>query len=243
MNTKEAKYWDEGIDLVSGCTPVSEGCDHCWHRAGLTRWGQDPDKIILHPERLQRLEKGKPKIISIWSDLFHPDVPDDFIGQALDAAARGPHQVLILTKRVERMAWFFTHCPISDNVWPGVTVESQDQIGRLWWLKHVDCPRRWVSVEPILSNVDINPSGMSAMSWGIVGCETGPEARLTPHTNDHIASVVRHCQAAEVPAWVKATVGTDGRPTTKEDRDRIVRQRPEALYEIRNPKSAIRNSL
>jgi protein gp37 len=226
------RYWDEGIDLVSGCTPVSPGCDHCWHRAALARYRkQDPDQVIVHPERLHRLREGKPRIVAIWADLFHPAVPDDFIAQTLDAAAAGPCEVLILTKRPERMAWATRHMVLPDNVWPGVTVESQDHVDRLWWLRKIDSRNLWVSVEPILSTVVLDVrSSASWLSWVVVGCETGPGPRLTPETNLHIRSVAVAASSDGIPVWVKCTVGPRGRPTTDiGDRAWIRREKPEYL--------------
>jgi protein gp37 len=211
----DGQYWDDGVVLVQGCTPVSAGCEHCWERARLKRFHfQDPDVVTLHHERLKRLAKGPARIIAIWSDLFHPGVTDAFIDETIDAAAGGPNQVLILTKRPERMAWRLNQTGIPENVWPGVTVEDQCHIGRLKWLKRVPSQHLWVSVEPILSPVILNGTVESGwLSWVVVGCETGPGARVSPDTNLSIQATAISAEMDGVPLWVKSVVGMNGRPT------------------------------
>lgn len=206
-------YWDEGVELVTGCTPCSPGCENCWHRGMVGRFGGDPDEVILRRDRIARLRTGKPRIVAIWSDLFHPGVADDFIGEAMDAAAAGPCQVLLLTKRAERMAWWFRHAGVPENVWPGVTVESQQQIGRLFMLRQIESPHLWVSVEPILGQMCFGVGiSYSWLSWMVVGCETGRGARINEDTNVQIRLTLAGAASVHVPCWVKSIVGPAGRP-------------------------------
>ena len=102
------KYWDDGILLVSGCTPVSSGCDHCWSRGMQKRFGGDPDAVVFHAERLKRLETRRPTIISIWNDLFHEKVGTTEIDQTFAHMALNPQNTyLVLTKRAWRMQNYF----------------------------------------------------------------------------------------------------------------------------------------
>ena len=128
-------WWDKAWSLVSGCTPVSLACENCWaakgnamrenhpnskvraRAEGLTENGCFNGQIKLNHEFMDKpLQTRKPTAWAIWNDLFHKDVPDEFIARVwwvmgqcagyLDPSRERQHQFLILTKRPERMkAW------------------------------------------------------------------------------------------------------------------------------------------
>jgi protein gp37 len=128
FDVNKGRYWQEGIELVSGCTPCSPGCDNCWsagiaHRFSKTQnlhtsndgrkyWpfltdektGKFNGRIQIHPERLSRFNTRKPKIFAIWNDLFHEGVPDSFIDECYSFMGLFKNTYLILTKRPTRMS-------------------------------------------------------------------------------------------------------------------------------------------
>ena len=127
-------YWDEAWSLVSGCTHVSPGCDHCWsatethmrannpnekvkaRNEGLTEQGSFNGQVRLNYDFLDKpLRKRKPTVYAVWNDLFHEDVPDEFRDQAFAVILAchiwnnvPEHKFLILTKRAGSMAEYFS---------------------------------------------------------------------------------------------------------------------------------------
>lgn len=187
-------WWDKAWSLVDGCTPVSPACDNCWAAAqtqmranhpnekvrgraeGLTTNGHFNGRIRLNEEFLDKpLRAKKPTAWAIWNDLFHEDVPFDFITQAFDVMCScSLEQIfIVLTKRPERirpwMEWamsnWFNDAPLShgaaggrlpDNVWLGVTAENQQTADeRIPILLQIPAAVRFISVEPMLGPVDL----------------------------------------------------------------------------------------
>jgi protein gp37 len=223
-------WWDKAWTLVEGCTPVSAGCDHCWAARQAARfdphmlkYGHWSGVIVTRPDRMEiPLRRKKPTTWAIWNDLFHEDVPDEFIMSAFDIMADCPqHIFLIMTKRPERMNQFIKTSNrglYQKNVWLGVTAENQEQADkRIPILLHTPAAKRFVSIEPILGPVDLRgitaldgdgPDGQlywigqdAGIDWVILGGESGLHAR--PMHPDWARSVRDQCQAAGVPFFLK----------------------------------------
>jgi protein gp37 len=157
----------ESWNPVTGCTQISEGCDHCWARAMNKRFGGGDFSVKLHPERLDiplRRKKPTTYFVCSMSDLFHKDVPDDYVKQLLftmDACYELGHLFLILTKRPERMKniinsmqWWLKDIP--KNIWLGVTCENQARADeRIPLLLATPAAKMFVSIEPMLGKIDL----------------------------------------------------------------------------------------
>ncbi len=177
---------------ITGCDPVSPGCDHCWARrmarrlAGRYGYPEAPNQfdVTLRPDRLEQpLRWKKPRRVFVCSmaDLFHPDVPFKYISRVFnvmsDCGDQGKqHVFMVLTKRPERIRPFLAqwlpyqvsgHLP---NVWLGVTAENQEQADkRIPLLLQVPAAVRFVSVEPMLSSINIERYLMSCNGCGNQG--------------------------------------------------------------------------
>lgn len=158
-------------------------------------YGRGSD-LALHADRLgQPLERKKPTVYFVGSmaDLFHEDVPDDFIDRVLAVARQTPqHTYLLLTKRAERLLDFFASRPVPANVWLGVTVENRRHgLPRIDHLRRVPARVRFLSVEPLLE--DLGPLDLRGIGWVLVGGESSPDAR--PMRPEWALAVRDRCRA------------------------------------------------
>jgi protein gp37 len=178
MNKTGIEYMDFSWNpIVMRCQPISAGCDNCWHLRMANRLAGNP-KIsdderaayageippLLVEDRLEKpLRRKKPARIGVqfMGDLFHDDVPDAFIFDVLAIIAKCPqHTFQILTKRPKRMAYLWRHAKEAayPNLWLGVTIENQKAADeRIPLLLQTPAAVRFVSCEPLLSEIDLEP--------------------------------------------------------------------------------------
>jgi protein gp37 len=132
------------------------------------------------------------------SDLFHDDVPIEFIARVWDVMKDTPrHTYQILTKRPERMAQILAKPPfeILSNVWLGASVEDDRVLYRLDAIRQVPAAIRFVSLEPLIGSV--SQGDLSGIHWAIVGGESGPRAReMKPEWVDEIEAMCRRSGTA-----------------------------------------------
>jgi protein gp37 len=133
----------------------------------------------LWPERLEQpLRWRAPRRIFVnsMSDLFHPAVPDEYIERVFDVMARGDRHIFqVLTKREERLAELAHRLPWPSNVWAGVTIENRRFIHRADYLRDVPAAVRFISAEPLLT--EVTKLDLTDVDWLIAGGESGPGAR------------------------------------------------------------------
>lgn len=226
MATATKIEWTERTwNPVTGCTKLSPGCKHCYAETmtrRLTAMGargyERGFEVTLHRDRLEwPLERKAPTVwfVNSMSDLFHADVPDDFIDSVLDTIRRSPqHTYQILTKRADRLPSFFALRAVPSNVWLGVSVEDRKYgVPRISHLRRVAANVRFLSVEPLLQ--DIGQLDLRGIHWVIVGGESGSQAR--PMKAEWVQSVKRQCENAGVAFFFKqwGAWGADGRRRSK----------------------------
>ncbi|MGX1498573.1 protein gp37 [Labrenzia sp. MBR-25] len=186
----EIEWTDATWNPVTGCTKVGPGCDNCYAERFAERWRGIPGHpyeqgfdLRIWPERLkQPLRWKKPRMIFVnsMSDLFHKEVPREFINQVFDAMeAADWHVFQVLTKRSSLMRNYVTDRykggQVPSNIWLGVSVEDKAHTSRISHLKQINSPARFISFEPLLGPVgDVD---LSEIAWAIVGGESGPKAR------------------------------------------------------------------
>lgn len=195
---------------VTGCTKVSAGCLNCYAERMARRlqaMGQSNYRngfdLTLHPHMLElplRWRQPRTVFVNSMSDLFHEDVPLEFIQQVFDVMRRaGQHRFQVLTKRSERLAELATQLIWADNIWMGVTVEGGDYIDRIDHLRETDAAIKFISFEPLLGPIpEFDPEGID---WAIVGGESGPGAR--PMDREWVVDIRDRCLAGNVPFFFK----------------------------------------
>jgi len=206
------EWTDASWNPVTGCTQVSPGCANCYAKA-LTERFNGPgsfDTVVLHPERLDTpLHWRKPRRIFVnsMSDLFHEDIPMDFLANIWEVMEKTPqHTYQILTKRAEimrrrvggtaGMAWAFDVLP---NVWLGVSAENQRWFDQRWpILEATPAALRFISYEPALGPLLL---GDARPGWVICGAESGPKRR--PFNLAWARELRDECWAAGVPFFMK----------------------------------------
>jgi len=195
---------------VTGCTKISPGCKNCYAERMALRlqsMGQpnyrNGFKVTLHERMLPLpLMWRKPRMIFVnsMSDLFHKDVPTEFIEKTFAVMRKASwHTFQVLTKRSDRLREIEEKISIPKNVWLGVSVECEDYIYRIDDLRAVDAPVKFLSLEPLIG--PLPGLDLDGIDWVIVGGESGPGAR--PMQEEWVTDIRDTCLASNVPFFFK----------------------------------------
>lgn len=213
--------WTESTwNPVTGCTKISPGCKHCYAErmaARLQAMGQanyaKGFALTLQPHMLERPLRWKnPQTIFVnsMSDLFHADVPLEYIRRVFDVMATATwHRFQVLTKRADRLRAISAEINWPSNVWMGTSVESDRYRGRIDDLRASGARVKFLSLEPLLGPLpDLD---LAAIDWVIVGGESGPGARaMDPNWATDLRD---QCLRARVPFFFKQWGGKNKKQT------------------------------
>ncbi|WFU09174.1 DUF5131 family protein [Rhizobium sp. CB3090] len=219
MAETSIEWTDTTWNPVAGCTILTAGCTNCYAMrmaARLEAMGQEKysgltrksggrakwtGKVTLDWKALAvPATWSKPRLVFVnsMSDLFHTDVPREFIAAVWDVMEATPrHTYQILTKRPDRMRDILSASEfrVLPNVWLGASVEDNRVIGRIDDLRHVPAAVRFISFEPLIGSVA--GANLSDIHWAIVGGESGPQSRfMDPLWVDEIEAMSRRFGAA-----------------------------------------------
>jgi len=205
---------------VTGCTKISPGCKHCYAERlakRLKAMGQanyrNAFKLTLQPQMLELpLHWKSPKRIFVnsMSDLFHEDVPVDYIKKVFEIMGRAHwHQYQVLTKRSEHVLQLSKELNWAPQIWMGVSVESEKYSYRIDDLRKTAAHVKFLSLEPLLGPLaNLNLRGID---WAIVGGESGPGAR--PLESAWVTEIRDQCLKADVPFFFKQWGGVQKKKT------------------------------
>jgi len=221
MAARSSIEWTEATwNPVTGCTKISIGCKNCYAERMALRlktMGQrnyvNGFRVTTHEDSLDLPLRWKsPQVVFVNSmgDLFHQDVSAPFIRKVFSVMRRAAwHRYQILTKRSSRLNQIAPDLDWAENIWMGVTVESEENIYRIDDLRRTQAKIKFLSLEPLLGplpNLDLR-----GIDWVIVGGESGPGAR--PIQEDWVIEIRNQCLKSNVPFFFKQWGGTRKKKT------------------------------
>ena len=213
--------WTENTwNPVTGCSKISDGCKHCYAERLAIRLQamrhlkyRDGFKLTLHPQNLNEPSTWKkPQMTFVCSmgDLFHEDVPTDFLMKVFAVMNGNKHHIFqVLTKRSKRFAEIIDKVEWGDNIWTGVTIEDAKYIHRINDLLKVPSKTKFLSLEPLLSDMRNLP--LQGIDWVIVGGESGIGAR--PIELKWVTNIRDQCLQSNVSFFFKQWGGVKRKTT------------------------------
>jgi protein gp37 len=235
------EWTDATWNPVRGCTKVSPGCKHCYAETFAERFRGVKDHpfefgfdLRLVPEKLGdpiRWSTPRKIFVNSMSDLFHEDVPDEFIESICQVMlAANWHTYQVLTKRADRMSRLLRtklkKSAAASHIWWGVSVENQKHgLPRIDLLRKANPAVAFLSVEPLLE--DLGKFRLTNIHWVIVGGESGHGAR--PIEASWVRSIREQCECQDVPFFFKQWGGVRKSTTGRELDGRTYDEFPDAV--------------
>jgi protein gp37 len=195
---------------VTGCTKVSQGCKNCYaermakrlQAMGVSRY-QNGFTLTTHEDLLTLPKTWKsPRLVFVnsMSDLFHENVPCEFIQSVFQTMNECPHHIFqVLTKRSSRVLELASQVTWTPNIWMGVSVEDRNVTHRIDDLRRVPAKVRFLSCEPLIGS--LSDLTLDGIHWVIVGGESGPRAR--PMDGRWVLEIRDNCKRSGVPFFFK----------------------------------------
>ena len=231
MKTSKIEWTEMTWNPSIGCNKISEGCRFCYAesmsirlQAMKTPGYENAFEFKIMPERIEYpLTIKKPTLffVNSMSDLFHEEMPFEFLDEVFTMISRTPrHTYQILTKRERILEKYFARRVVPENAWLGVTVESDLRKNRIEVLKGVDSKIRFLSIEPLLT--DIGKLNLDGIHWVIVGGESGHGAR--PMNPEWVINIQKQCEEQNVAFFFKqwGAWGSDGQRRNKKTNGRVL---------------------
>ena len=228
---------------TTGCTKISAGCKFCYAEImtrrlkamGQKKYENGFDIITIHPDTLAIPYSWKsPKIVFVnsMSDLFHSDIPLDFIKQVFKTMNDNPQHVFqVLTKRAERLFELHKELKWTHNIWMGVTVENETEKSRIDLLQKTNAKVKFLSLEPLLDGLpNLN---LEKIDWVIVGGESGIKSR--PMDEKWVLNIQEQCEKTDVSFFFKQWGGRNKKEAGRLLNGQTYNDMPEVIEKIKRP--------
>ena len=208
---------------TTGCDKISAGCKYCYAEVmtrrlmamGIEKYSEG-FKIRTHFDSLNiPYTWKKPKVVFVnsMSDLFHPEVPIEFIKAVFEVMNDNPQHIFqVLTKRADRLHRVHEQLNWTRNIWMGVSVEDQRVVDRIDFLRKTNAKIKFLSCEPLIGPLmNLN---LKNIDWAIVGGESGRKAR--PMKEWWVWDIKQQCQEQEVAFFFKQWGGVNKKKAGRE---------------------------
>lgn len=218
---------------TTGCNKVSQGCKFCYAEVmarrlkamGLEKY-RNGFELTLHEDALKTPYTWKqPKIVFVnsMSDLFHKDIPLEFIQRVFKVMNDNPQHVFqVLTKRADILFKYHKELEWSHNIWMGVSVEDSKSLNRINYLRRTRAKVKFLSCEPLIGPLtDLN---LKKIDWVIVGGESGRRPR--PMKPEWVFEIHNKCIKENVPFFFKQWGGTNKKKTGRVLKGRTYSEMP-----------------
>ncbi len=237
MATNSSIEWTDATwNPVRGCTKISPGCKHCYAERFAERFRGVPGHpfeqgfdMKLVPHKLGDplgWKSAKRVFVNSMSDLFHDDVPLEYIQLVFDVMNRASwHQYQVLTKRAERLEELSSRLKWAPHIWMGVSVESEKYLSRIDHLRGTGASVKFLSLEPLLG--PLRKMDLRGIDWAIVGGESGPGAR--PMDAKWVTSIRDQCLESGVAFFFKQWGGVFKKKSGRELDGRTWDEMPELV--------------
>jgi protein gp37 len=219
---------------TTGCNKVSQGCKFCYAEIMARRLKameldkyRNGFKLTLHEDALKIPYSWKtPKIVFVnsMSDLFHKDIPLDFIKRVFRVMNENPQHVFqVLTKRADILYDYNKKLNWTHNIWMGVSVENEKELWRVDYLRKTKAKTKFLSLEPLLG--PLTKLKLNKIDWVIVGGESGRRPR--PMKTEWVYEIFEKCEIASVKFFFKQWGGTNRKKTGRLLNGKIYDEMPE----------------
>jgi protein gp37 len=235
MATTKIEWTESTWNPVTGCTKITSGCKFCYAEIMTRRlqaMGKEKYKngfeLTLHPETLSEpYTWKKPKMIFVnsMSDLFHKNVPLEYIQQIFRVMKENPHHVFqILTKRADILRYYDSEGWLDwrHNIWMGVTVEDNKVTNRIELLRQTGAKVKFLSCEPLLTSLP--GLNLQNIDWVIAGGESGRSPR--PIKEDWVIEIKEQCNTQCVAFYFKQWGGINKKQNGRLLQGKIYNQMP-----------------
>lgn len=209
---------------VTGCTKISAGCKYCYAEVmsrrlqamKVEKYKDGFKKVKIHEEALDipyTWKKSKVVFVNSMSDLFHKDVPLEFILKVFQVMKdNGQHVFQVLTKRADRLSEINHLLPWSHNIWMGVSIEDNRVLDRIDFLRNTNSKVKFLSCEPLIG--PLPNMNLKGIDWVIVGGESGHKPR--PMNSEWVLDIQDQCEKNDIAFFFKQWGGKNKKKSGRE---------------------------